>query len=152
MEQTKKEKLQEALNKTIKNYKSLIDDPKNNYQKWQEYGTFKSCLFCKVLSIMGPFDLEQCKGCPLYDEDNVGFVPSCANHKSWELLFHAIDESVIDGTIVPESYEGTSVGERLNMLKNAAQARLLYIRLTASRNGFRIGLTDTTNLNQGEIS
>ncbi len=131
--------LQKALLTIIDNYNKLINNPEANYPYWQEFGTFKRCLFCKVLNVERVFDPEYCKPCPLYDEKNADNTPSCANHETWELLYNAVDRSVIVGIAIPENYENTTRVQRLNMLKEAAKKRLLYIHLTASNNGFNIG-------------
>lgn len=127
----KKEQYQEALDRTIKAYNELIEEPEL-WREWEGYGQYTKCVLCKVNNVISIDDVRngRCGECPIENENNKliedGIItgPSCINHSSW--LAHLNSVNLVCG---------------INEVAPTAMKRLNYIKELAIRNGYKV----TTN-------
>ncbi len=127
-----REKYQEALEKIIDNYKSLIKNP-NEFPKWTGYGQYRNCRFCEISEVKTEDDVlaGKCKECPLSNEDDVykdisGIIPSCANNDSYTTFYMIINSAWVQGK-----------GD-IDTIKTYAKMRLQFIKMLAKKNNYQI--------------
>lgn len=70
------QQLELAVNQTITSYIKFINNPIDNYKKWENYGSFDVCRFCNILEVKNGLYLHNCKKCPIYDKtlSNIKFT------------------------------------------------------------------------------
>ena len=56
-----------TLTKMLHNYEKLIENPEKEFEKWKYYGSFDSCLLCKLFRKDGDCRIN----CPLFNMDEM---------------------------------------------------------------------------------
>jgi hypothetical protein len=77
---------QAALNRTVKNYIKLFNNPEKEIDKWYNFGKIPACLLCKVNGLIAKHGIDntynkKCVHCPFYintDDDRYADLP-CIN-------------------------------------------------------------------------
>jgi hypothetical protein len=112
-----RQKIQNALFRTIKSYKLLIAHPILARENWGEYGDYHACTLCRAVGVNSKRSAQNCFKCPLARGNE---KTPCMND-SLQLLRDSINYDV--GNIC--------------LIRNAKR-RLNYILRTAKKNGWMV--------------